>query len=118
MQRSPRHVFGRLADATHELLPLPSHPVPTPGWYTPHRLMAVFCSILFLAYLDMGCFASNGVNGSLEPKTGIQVSDPELPSNAAQAICIGVVLEFFYQQTVCKIGFKTQGYGADLTTLC
>ena len=39
--------------------------------------MALFCSILFLAYLDMGCFASNGVNGSLEPRMGIQVSRPQ-----------------------------------------
>ncbi|KAK9843162.1 hypothetical protein WJX74_007798 [Apatococcus lobatus] len=58
-------------EATADLLH-PSSTSSLPQWYTPHRLMALFCSILFLAYLDMGCFASNGVNGSLEPRMGIQ----------------------------------------------
>ncbi|KAK9817907.1 hypothetical protein WJX72_004115 [[Myrmecia] bisecta] len=38
-----------------------------PAWYTPRRLMALFCLILFLVWMDVGVIASNGVNGS--PRT-------------------------------------------------
>lgn len=37
---------------------------PTPSWFTPKRLLAVFCVINLLNYLDRGAIASNGVNGS------------------------------------------------------
>lgn len=52
-------------------------PLP-PAWFTPRRLLAIFCAVNILIYLDRGLFASNGVNGS--PRTaeapagsGIQV---------------------------------------------
>lgn len=55
----------------------PSRP-PPPAWFTPARLLAIFCAVNTLLYLDRGLFASNGVNGS--PRTedaprgsGIQV---------------------------------------------
>lgn len=49
-----------------------------PSWYTPERLLGIFCWITFLVYLDRGVIACNGVNGSArtvdQPQgTGIQV---------------------------------------------
>ncbi|XP_022942046.1 probable sphingolipid transporter spinster homolog 2 [Cucurbita moschata] len=36
----------------------------TPSWFTPKRLLAIFCVINLLNYIDRGAIASNGVNGS------------------------------------------------------
>ncbi|XP_039065899.1 probable sphingolipid transporter spinster homolog 2 isoform X2 [Hibiscus syriacus] len=36
-----------------------------PSWFTPQRLLAIFCAINLLNYVDRGAIASNGVNGSL-----------------------------------------------------
>ncbi|WJX22115.1 hypothetical protein P8452_11452 [Trifolium repens] len=38
--------------------------IPTTSWFTPKRLLAIFCVINLLNYLDQGTIASNGVNGS------------------------------------------------------
>lgn len=54
-------VAGQLADAEDVF----------PSWYTPKRLLAVFCTANFLVYLDRGVIASNGVNGNKH--SGIQV---------------------------------------------
>ncbi|CAA6657618.1 unnamed protein product [Spirodela intermedia] len=35
-----------------------------PSWFTPKRLLAIFCVINMLNYIDRGTIASNGVNGS------------------------------------------------------
>ncbi|VFQ78252.1 unnamed protein product [Cuscuta campestris] len=35
-----------------------------PSWFTPKRLLFVFCVINLINYLDRGAIASNGVNGS------------------------------------------------------
>lgn len=35
-----------------------------PSWFTPKRLLAIFCLINLLNYVDRGVIASNGVNGS------------------------------------------------------
>ncbi|XP_078166594.1 major facilitator superfamily protein isoform X1 [Carex rostrata] len=35
-----------------------------PSWFTPKRLLVIFCIINMLNYLDRGAIASNGVNGS------------------------------------------------------
>ncbi|KAA8536328.1 hypothetical protein F0562_028806 [Nyssa sinensis] len=37
---------------------------PNPSWFTPKRLLIIFCLINLLNYLDRGAIASNGVNGS------------------------------------------------------
>ncbi|KAL6964186.1 hypothetical protein U1Q18_035244 [Sarracenia purpurea var. burkii] len=37
---------------------------PKPSWFTPKRLLAIFCVINLLNYVDRGAIASNGVNGS------------------------------------------------------
>ncbi|RDX76549.1 putative sphingolipid transporter spinster-like 2, partial [Mucuna pruriens] len=39
--------------------------IPTTSWFTPKRLLGIFCVINMLNYLDRGAIASNGVNGSL-----------------------------------------------------
>ncbi|XP_016201107.1 probable sphingolipid transporter spinster homolog 2 isoform X1 [Arachis ipaensis] len=39
---------------------------PTPSWFTPKRLLMIFCVINTLNYVDRGAIASNGVNGNLE----------------------------------------------------
>jgi len=49
-------------------------PLPPPAWFTPRRLLAIFCAVNILLYLDRGLFASNGVNGS--PRT------PEAPAGS------------------------------------
>lgn len=38
---------------------------PNPSWFTPKRLLVIFCVINMLNYIDRGVIASNGVNGSL-----------------------------------------------------
>lgn len=54
---------------------------PKPSWFTPGRLLVIFCFINLLNYVDRGTIASNGVNGSPKncsangtctPGTGIQ----------------------------------------------
>ncbi|CAN1342837.1 Probable sphingolipid transporter spinster homolog 3 [Linum perenne] len=52
---------------------LNSSPDAAPSWFTPKRLLVIFCVINMLNYLDRGAIASNGVNGSLETcdETGI-----------------------------------------------
>ncbi|CAH9084582.1 unnamed protein product [Cuscuta epithymum] len=40
---------------------------PQPSWFTPKRLLFIFCVINLLNYLDRGAIASNGVNGN--PRT-------------------------------------------------
>ncbi|XVF61442.1 hypothetical protein PTKIN_Ptkin08bG0129800 [Pterospermum kingtungense] len=40
-----------------------AHP-PTPSWFTPKRLLIIFCVINMINYVDRGAIASNGVNGS------------------------------------------------------
>ncbi|KAG6409044.1 hypothetical protein SASPL_132119 [Salvia splendens] len=35
-----------------------------PSWFTPKRLLAIFCVINLINYVDRGAIASNGVNGS------------------------------------------------------
>ncbi|KAL2925744.1 putative sphingolipid transporter spinster-like protein 2 [Bienertia sinuspersici] len=37
--------------------------LPQPSWFTPKRLLALFCVINLINYLDRGAIASNGVNG-------------------------------------------------------
>ncbi|XVF59172.1 hypothetical protein PTKIN_Ptkin07bG0254200 [Pterospermum kingtungense] len=37
---------------------------PTPSWFTPKRLLVIFCVINMINYVDRGAIASNGVNGS------------------------------------------------------
>lgn len=37
---------------------------PAPSWFTPKRLLVIFCVINLINYVDRGAIASNGVNGS------------------------------------------------------
>ncbi|XP_019424506.1 PREDICTED: probable sphingolipid transporter spinster homolog 2 [Lupinus angustifolius] len=55
--------------------------IPSTSWFTPKRLLAMFCIISLINYVDRGAIASNGVNGSrgictkdgkCTPGTGIQ----------------------------------------------
>ncbi|XP_010546360.1 PREDICTED: probable sphingolipid transporter spinster homolog 2 [Tarenaya hassleriana] len=41
------------------------HKIENPSWFSPKKLLAVFCVINLLNYVDRGAIASNGVNGSL-----------------------------------------------------
>lgn len=40
--------------------------MPHPPWYTPQRLLALFCWVTFLVYLDQGVISSNGVNRQIQ----------------------------------------------------
>ncbi|CAN1199589.1 Probable sphingolipid transporter spinster homolog 3, partial [Linum perenne] len=44
-----------------------SAPVSQPSWFTPKRLLVIFCVVNLINYMERGAMASNGVNGS--PKT-------------------------------------------------
>ncbi|WVZ86467.1 hypothetical protein U9M48_033237 [Paspalum notatum var. saurae] len=41
-----------------------------PSWFTPKRLLVMFCIINMLNYIDRGAIASNGVNGSRKSCSG------------------------------------------------
>ncbi|KAG5625331.1 hypothetical protein H5410_010549 [Solanum commersonii] len=43
---------------------IPSSLLPQPSWFTAKRLLAVFCVINLINYVDRGTIASNGVNGN------------------------------------------------------
>lgn len=43
-----------------------------PRWYTPRRLLALFCAMELLVYGDRGVIASTGVQGDRELGTGIR----------------------------------------------
>ncbi|KDP32148.1 hypothetical protein JCGZ_12609 [Jatropha curcas] len=40
-------------------------PSSSPSWFTPQRLLMMFCVINMINYVDRGAIASNGVNGSI-----------------------------------------------------
>ncbi|KAL2342021.1 hypothetical protein Fmac_009961 [Flemingia macrophylla] len=48
----------------HSMEPRICTMIPTTSWFTPKRLLAIFCVINLLNYVDRGAIASNGVNGS------------------------------------------------------
>eukprot|EP00798_Chlamydomonas_sp_ICE-L_P003863 gene3863-13926_t len=48
-----------------------------PGWYSPIRVLLLFCCIMTLTWLDQGSFASNGVQGGW-PSKGNPKGDPGL----------------------------------------
>ncbi|KAI3809917.1 hypothetical protein L1987_19520 [Smallanthus sonchifolius] len=51
----------------------PSISEPAPSWFTPKRLLVIFCVINMVNYVDRGAIASNGVNGSPRvcPESGV-----------------------------------------------
>ena len=51
-----------------------------PEWYTPKRLLGLFCGVSFLVYLDRGVIACNEVNGNAT--SGIQVGRLSSKANA------------------------------------
>ncbi|KAL3538745.1 hypothetical protein ACH5RR_002111 [Cinchona calisaya] len=53
------------SEAQAVIAPMPSSSSPPkPSWFTPKRLLVIFCVINMLNYLDRGVIASNGVNGT------------------------------------------------------
>ena len=50
-----------------------------PAWYSPKRLLALFCWLTFLIYLDQGVVASNGVNRPIQ----VRPSNLELGTSPA-----------------------------------
>lgn len=56
-----------IVSAVPEMRDLSSAPGQDPaGWFTPARLLVLFCVMNLLIYLDRGVIASNGVNGSFD----------------------------------------------------
>lgn len=45
-------------------IPSVSLSAPEPSWFTPKRLLVIFCVINLINYVDRGAIASNGVNGN------------------------------------------------------
>ncbi|CAM6039674.1 unnamed protein product [Sphagnum compactum] len=65
------HLFSRFApffskgrETMAMAEPTAAAAMPTPRWFTPTRLLILFCLINMLNYLDRGVIASNGVNGA------------------------------------------------------
>ncbi|GKF73771.1 hypothetical protein Tco_0220103 [Tanacetum coccineum] len=53
------------ADADDEVVIIPVEDKDmAPSWFTPKRLLVIFCVINMINYVDRGAIASNGVNGS------------------------------------------------------
>lgn len=92
-----------------------------PRWFTPLRLLAIFCFTNLIVYLDRGLIASNGVNGSPRTKddpdgSGIQgdfnlnyIQDGLLPA----AFMVGLLLSSPVFAEVCKHAnaFRLLGIG-------
>ncbi|KAL3843814.1 hypothetical protein ACJIZ3_001217 [Penstemon smallii] len=47
-----------------DMVRAPATPASNPSWFTPKRLLVIFCIINLINYVDRGAIASNGVNGS------------------------------------------------------
>ncbi|KAL5556652.1 hypothetical protein UlMin_038888 [Ulmus minor] len=60
-----------VAPAVQDSAPMTTTTIPNkssgqnPSWFSPKRLLFIFCVINMLNYVDRGAIASNGVNGSL-----------------------------------------------------
>ncbi|KAJ9522579.1 hypothetical protein QJQ45_019648, partial [Haematococcus lacustris] len=93
---------------------------PLPRWYTPLRLLAIFCATNLFVYMDRGLIASNGVNGSprtdTSPGSGIQgefgltyFQDGLLPA----AFMVGLLISAPIFAEVCKqySAFRLMGIG-------
>ncbi|KAI4296486.1 hypothetical protein L6164_036439 [Bauhinia variegata] len=52
-------------EAKPTVMARPATMIPEDSWFTPKRLLVIFCVISLITYLDRGAIASNGVNGSL-----------------------------------------------------
>eukprot|EP00898_Chlorokybus_atmophyticus_P002723 jgi/Chlat1/3451/Chrsp23S03766 len=61
---------GEMEDGHDEFMGYKAHEVfadvltDKPGWFSPARLLALFCVINLINYVDRGVIASNGVNGA------------------------------------------------------
>ncbi|KAI4299207.1 hypothetical protein L6164_032687 [Bauhinia variegata] len=53
-----------IKEAKPTVMARPSTTIPEDSWFTPKRLLVIFCVISLITYLDRGAIASNGVNGS------------------------------------------------------
>ncbi|KAL3621031.1 hypothetical protein CASFOL_035943 [Castilleja foliolosa] len=52
------------ADKDASMAIAPASLVANPSWFTPKRLLCIFCVINLINYIDRGAIASNGVNGA------------------------------------------------------
>ncbi|CAN6543903.1 unnamed protein product [Malus baccata var. baccata] len=59
--KSSEEAKPRLAETA---MVIASTAAPAPSWFTPKRLLVIFCLINLINYVDRGTIASNGVNGS------------------------------------------------------
>ncbi|MEW5300888.1 MAG: hypothetical protein WDW36_003782 [Sanguina aurantia] len=102
-------------------------PTAPPKWFTPARLLAIFCCTNLMVYLDRGLIASNGVNGSppsdINPAgTGIQgafrlsyIQDGLLPT----AFMLGLLIAspIFAEYSKHTSAFRLLGLGMGVWTL-
>ena len=56
------------AEEQQQALLLGADGKPHPAWFTPKRLLALFCGLTFLIYLDQGTISSNGVNQQIQAR--------------------------------------------------
>ncbi|KAJ0970041.1 hypothetical protein J5N97_022918 [Dioscorea zingiberensis] len=82
-----------------------------PSWFTPGRLLIIFCIINMLNYLDRGTIASNGVNGSrgtckesgiCTPGSGIQLIGVGLSVWTVAAAGCGCAIDF-WSIAICRM---------------
>ncbi|CAL8464686.1 g4221 [Coccomyxa elongata] len=84
--------------------------VPHPPWYTPQRLLALFCWVTFLVYLDQGVISSNGVNRQIQEQFDVgNVGDGSLPSAFLAGLLITSIV--YSELTTRFNAFRMIGFG-------
>ncbi|KAK9811938.1 hypothetical protein WJX73_001048 [Symbiochloris irregularis] len=82
----------------------------SPWWYTPKRLLALFCGVSFLVYLDRGVIACNGVNYGIQRDFNLSLfEDTILPA----AFMVGLLIATFIYNELTKRynAFRLVGWG-------
>ncbi|BDA49430.1 probable protein spinster homolog 1 [Coccomyxa sp. Obi] len=84
--------------------------MPHPRWYTPQRLLALFCWVTFLVYLDQGVISSNGVNRQIQAQFKVgNVGDGSLPSAFLAGLLIASIV--YSELTTRFNAFRMIGFG-------
>ncbi|KAJ0040178.1 hypothetical protein Pint_27797 [Pistacia integerrima] len=86
---------------------------PNPSWFTPKRLLFMFCVINMINYVDRGAIASNGVNGSLRTcdDKGICTSGSGIQLRVTSVLIDPCITFIPCGKFSSKLNFKATGRG-------
>nr|GEW57934.1 probable sphingolipid transporter spinster homolog 2 [Tanacetum cinerariifolium] len=75
-----------------------------PSWFTPKRLLVIFCVINMINYVDRGAIASNGVNGNprLCTKNGVCSSPGSGIHVISSAFMVGLLVAYLIFTSLAK----------------